>query len=478
MTNKSVYSYLTAAAIVLSFFAWGCKSSVVLRKENRSVPSDYHNGSADTTNSANINWRQIFNDSNLTALIDTALKNNQELNVTMMEIEVSKQDVKARKGEYLPFGSLQLGAGLDKAARYTRNGAVDENLEIQPGKPFPKPLGDFSVGAVFSWELDIWGKLRNAKRAAAARYLGSIEGKKFMVTNLVSEIATSYYELLALDNQLTIVEQNIGIQTNALTVVKQQKEAAKVTQLAVNRFEAQLLNTQNLQYEIRQKIVETENHINFLTGRFPQPVIRDPSRFNDMQLDSIYVGVPSQLLQNRPDIRQAEQELIASKLDVKSAKASFYPSIHLNAGMAFQAFNPAVWFNPASILYNFMGDIFAPLINRNAIQAAYNTANAKQMQAVYNYEKSILVGYTDVVNQLSAVKNYGGSYNTKAKEAAILTQSVDISTNLFNSARADYMEVLLTQREALQVKMELVEIKAQVLNSKVGMYKALGGGWK
>lgn len=478
MRNKPFYRYLAAAAVVLSFLAWGCKSSVVVRNENRTVPSNYRSDATDTMNSAKINWRKIFSDPYLVSLIDTALKKNQELNVTMMEIEVSKNEVKAKKGDYLPFGSVRLGAGVDKAARYTRDGAVEESLDIKPGKPFPKPLGDFNVGVVFSWELDIWKKLRNGKKAAAARYLGSIEGKNFMVTNLVSEIASAYYELLALDNQLAIIRQNIEIQTNALMIVKQQKEAAKVSQLAVNRFEAQLLNTQNLRYEIQQQIVETENHINFLAGRFPQPVARDAGSFNDLKLDSIYVGVPSQLLQNRPDIRRAEQELIASKLDVKVAKAQFYPSIRLNAGVAFQAFNPAVWFNPQSILYNFMGDLMAPLINRNAIQAAYNQANARQMQAVYNYEKSILVGYTDVVNQLSAIKNYGDSYSTKAQESTILNQSVEISTNLFNSARADYMEVLLTQREALQTKMELIEIKVKLLDSKVAVYKALGGGWQ
>lgn len=478
MTNKSFQGYLAILAIGVSVWATGCKSSVITRNENRSVPQNFRGAAADTVNSANISWRKIFSDSNLVALIDTALKNNQELNITMMEIEVAKNEVKARKGEYLPFAGLQLGAGLDKAARYTRNGAVDESLEIKPGKPFPKPLGDFSVGAVFSWELDIWGKLRNAKRAAAARYLGGIDGKNFMVTNLVSEISGSYYELLALDNQLNIVKQNIEIQNSALQAVRQQKDAAKVSQLAVNRFEAQLLNTQNLRYDIQQRIVETENRINFLVGRFPQPVKRDPGVFNDMELDSIYVGVPSQLLQNRPDVRKAEQELIASKLDVKSAKAAFYPSIRLNAGVAFQAFNPAVWFNPQSILYNFFGDLFAPLLNRNAIQAAYNSANARQMQAVYNYEKSILVAYTDVVNQLSAIKNYDSSYNTKAQEAQILARSVEISTSLFNSARADYMEVLLTQREALQIRMELIETKIKLLNSKVAIYKALGGGWK
>jgi len=479
MKNKAAIRYLLPA-LVLLILAAGCKSSkITVRAEKRSVPSSYNNSSVtDTTNSADINWRQVFADSNLVALIDTALKNNQELNVTMLEINIAQNEVKARKGEYLPFGSLQLGAGVDKPGRYTRDGAVEQNLEIQPGKAFPEPLGDFMVGAVFSWELDIWGKLRNAKRAAAARYLGSIEGRNFMVTNLISEISSSYYELLALDNQLDIISKNIEIQSNALAIIRQQKEAARVSQLAVNRFEAQLLNTQNLQFAIRQRIVETENRINFLTGRFPQPVKRDPSRFNDMDLDSLYIGVPSQLLINRPDIRQAEQELAACKLDVKSARAAFYPSIRLNANIAFQAFNPAVWFNPASLLYNIFGDLMAPLINRNAIKAAYRNANARQLQAVFNYEKSILTGYTDVVNQLSAIQNYSNSYKTKAREAQILTQSVEISGNLFNSARADYMEVLLTQREALQVRMELIEVKARLLNSKVAMYKALGGGWK
>lgn len=474
--NNSSYKYL-ALGVFLLLFALGCKTYIKVRPENKNTPGAYREGATDTTNSATIEWRKIFKDPNLIALIDSALVRNQELNITMMEMEVYKNEVKAKKGEYLPYGSLRLGAGVDKVGRYTREGSVEENLNIMPGKAFPEPLGDFVVGAVFSWELDVWGKLRNAKRAAAQRYLGSIEGKNFMVTNLVAEIAGEYYELLALDNQLAIIQQNIEIQNNALSIVKQQKEAAKVSQLAVNRFEAQLLNTQNLQYEVQQRIVETENHINFLVGRFPQPVIRDASIFNTMELDSIYVGVPSQLLQNRPDIRQAERELIASKLDVKSAKAAFYPSIRLNAGVGLQAFNPGVWFNPQSLLYNFVGDLMAPLINRNQIKAAYNNANAKQMEAVYKYEQSILNGYVDVVNQLSAIEKYNNSYNTKAQEVQILNQSVDISSSLFNSARADYMEVLLTQREALAERMELVEIKAKLLHRQVQLYKALGGGW-
>lgn len=468
--------YAAVALILLP--VWGCKLfKEPIKTENKNVPASYNN-SQDTVNSANINWRLYFTDPNLIALIDTALKNNQELNITLQEIQIAQNEVKARKGEYLPNAGIKLGAGLDKAAEYTRDGAVEKNLPIREHQKFPDPLGDFNLGVFFSWELDVWGKLRNAKTAALHRYLGSVEAKNFMVTNLVSEIANSYYELESLDNQLDIIKQNIDIQQNAFQIIKQQKDAARVTQLAVNRFQAQLLNTQNRQYEIQQQIVETENRINYLVGRFPQPVVRNSIGFNGMVFDSISQGIPSQLLENRPDIRQAEQELIAARLDIKSAKASFFPQFRISAAAGFQAFNPAVWFQPQSLLYSFFGDMIAPLVNRNALVANYKSSRAKQVQAVYKYEQAILKGYTEVVNQLAGVDNYSKSYNTKANEVDILNQSISVSGNLFKSARADYAEVLLTQREALDSRMELIEIKKKQLSAEINIYKALGGGWK
>lgn len=455
----------------------GCKSSqIAIKNENKFVPVSYNN-SLDTSNIVTLDYKEYFSDKNLIALIDTALNNNQELNIILQEIEINKNEIRTRKGEYLPFANLNAGAGVEKQGRYTRLGAVEDQLEVVPGQSFPDPLSDFIISANASWEIDIWKKLRNAKQAAVSRYLSSVEGKNFMITNLVSEIAEAYYELMALDNLLDIVEKNIEIQSNALTVVQQQKESAKVTQLAVNRFEAQLLNTQNLQFVIKQKIVETENRINFLTGRFPQPLTRSSSLFLESKLDSIQAGIPSQLLINRPDIRQAEFELAAAKLDVKVARANFYPSFSIRAGIGFQAFNPAFLFNPKSILYNLAGDLAAPLINRNGIKAAYNSANAKQIQAVYEYEQTILNAHLDVLNNLYKLENYSASFNTKNKEVEILNNSIEIANSLFTSARADYAEVLFTQREALEAKMDLIEIKAKQLHAKVNVYRALGGGW-
>ncbi|MBX2909477.1 MAG: efflux transporter outer membrane subunit [Chitinophagales bacterium] len=473
---KRIISYIIVVSMLVS--VGGCKLfKEPIKTENKSVPEGFNTSSQDTTNSAKVKWRNYFNDVNLIALIDTALSKNQELNIVKQEIEIARSEVRTRKGEYLPFLNVGAGVGVDKVGKYTRNGAVEENLNIQPHTKFPEPLGDFMVGVNFSWELDVWKKLRNSKNAAVQRYLASVEGRNFMVTKLVAEIANSYYELLALDNELEMIQRNIELQQNALNIVKQQKEAAQVTQLAVNRFEAQLLNTQNLQYQVKQEIIETENKINFLTGRFPTPIKRDAGSFYSMVFDSISSGVPSQLLQNRPDIRQAEYELAASKLDIKVAKANFYPSFKITAAAGFQAFNPVVWFNPWSLLYNVLGDMVAPLINRNALVAAYKTSRAKQVQAVYNYERSILNAYNEVVNQLSGIDNYTKSHDTKAKEVDILSQSISISNNLFKSARADYIEVLLTQREALNSRMELIEIKQKQLAAEIDIYKALGGGW-
>ncbi len=472
------YINRSLAMVSMTVAIYSCTPELQVKEVSKNLP-DLYKDETDTTNSAQMNWREYFTDPNLVALIDTALMNNQELNITLQEIEISRNEVMARKGEYLPSVGLGAGAGFDKVGRYTRNGALEATTDIEPGKEFPEPLGDYMLGAYASWEVDIWKKLRNAKAAAYNRYLSSVDGKNFVVTNLIAEIANSYYELLALDNQLAIVQQNIDIQKDALEVVKYQKQSARVTELAVKRFEAQVLSTRSLQYEIQQLIIETENKINFLLGRYPQPIQRSSEDFGTLVPALVSSGIPSQLLQNRPDIRQAELELMASKLDVKSAKANFYPSLGINAGIGLQAFNPTYLVKtPESLLYSLAGDIAGPLINRKAITATYLNANAKQIQAVYNYERTILNAYLEVQNQLASIGNLANSYELKEQQVQALTESVDISNTLFKSARADYMEILLTQRDALESRFDLVETKMLQMHAYVNIYRALGGGWE
>ncbi len=477
MTRMFKMNYHYVGVIFLAVIFSACVPAIVSKKENTAISAGFNN-SQDTTNTAKVRWKDYFTDPNLIALIDTALHNNQELNITIQEIEIARNEVRARKGEYLPFVGLGAAASVEKRGRYTNLGSSEATTEIKPGKETPDPLQDYMVGAYATWEVDIWSKLHNAKRSAVSRYLSTIEGKNFMVTNLISEIANSYYELLALDNQLDLVKQNIEIQVDALQIVRQQKQAAQVTELAVRRFEAQVLNTRSLQFGIQQKITQMENYLNFLVGRYPQPIPRDSKDFNNLIPNTVQAGIPSQLLENRTDVKQAELKLVAAKLDVKVAKARFYPSLGISAGIGFQAFNPSYLIKaPQSLLYSLAGDLTAPLINRNAIKAAYYNANAMQIQAVYNYERTLLNAYIEVANQLSMISNLESTYDLKQQEVQTLMRSITISNNLFRSARADYMEVLLTQRDALESRLELIETKKQQMNAMVNIYHALGGGW-
>ena len=363
-------SYTRVGLLGIYLAAASCKVPAILSpSENRPVPQVYTN-SGDTSNTADIQWRTFFTDKNLISLIDTALHNNQELSITLQEIEIAKNDIRLRRSAILPTVGIKAGAGVEKVGRYTSQGAGDASTEIKPGKEMPDPLGDFGVAAYANWEADIWNKLRNAKKAAVTRYLSTIEGRNFVLTSLIGEVASSYYELRALDNQLEIVKQNIEIQKNGLEVVKIQKEAARATELAVQKFQAEVLKSQRLEFGIQQQIKETENRINFLLGRYPQEIVRDKGTFTDVPPTSISSGIPSQLLANRPDIRQAELELAAAKLDVKVARAEFYPSLGISASFGLQAFNPSYLVKlPESLLYSLAGDLAGPLINRNAIKA-------------------------------------------------------------------------------------------------------------
>jgi NodT family efflux transporter outer membrane factor (OMF) lipoprotein len=465
-------------AVTCILFA-SCKAPAVTQvADNKVLPIDYAT-KADTTNIADMNWRAFFNDNHLATLIDTAIANNQDLLITLQEIEIAKNNVRLKNGQLFPTVTARGGVGIEKVGEYTSQGAGDASADITPGNRVPENLGDFSFGFQASWEADIWGKLRSAKKAAVAKYLGSIEGRNFVITNLVSEIASNYYDLLALDNQLDIVKQTIQLQKNQLAIVKVQKEAAVVTELAVKQFEAQLYNAQGQEYELMQSVKETENKINLLLGRYPQAIKRDPATFNAAVPSQMNTGIPAQLLKNRPDIKQAQLELMAAKCDVKTAELEFYPSLSITSGLGFSAFKANYLLKtPQSLAYSLAGDLVGPVVNRSAIIAEFKTANAMQIEAMYNYQKTVLTGFLEVTNELSNLTNLQQAYQLKGKESEALNKSIEISNDLFKAARANYLEVLMAQKEAMAAKLELVEAKKRQFSSIAHIYKSLGGGWK
>jgi outer membrane protein TolC len=191
------------------------------------------------------------------------------------------------------------------------------------------------------------------------------------------------------------------------------------------------------------------------------------------------IGLPSDLLRFRPDVKQAELDLLAAKADVRSARAAFYPSLNITGTYGFQAFKTAYLFtSPQSTAYTLLGGLTAPLINRSAIKAEFRNAKASQIEAMYNYQKAVLNGYIEVYNELFSIRNLDSVYTLKNREVELLNQSIETSSELFRTGRANYLEIIITQQNALQARLDLVNLRKRQFDSSLNLYKALGGGWQ
>jgi multidrug efflux system outer membrane protein len=475
--KKSQIIYMVLGLLLLN----SCRTlDTDLSVSERKMPADFNApADSDTTGIAVISWRNYFDDTLLLSLIDTALGGNIDLQIALQRIEIARAGAKSARAALLPQVSFKTEGGARRYGLYTMDGAGNISTEILPGKIVPINLPDIYLGLQSSWELDIWGKLRNQRRAAAAAYLESIEGANFVISSLIADVAMAYYELLALDNELEIIRQTILKQQEALEVIRLQKETGRATELAVQQFQAQLLHSEALELEGKQRVVACENLINFLLGRYPQPVERNKDALFREMPHPVSAGIPSRLLANRPDIRAAEFQVQSSRFDLKAAKAAFFPNLNIIAGIGFQAFNPEFLFlAPASIAYTAIGGLTAPLINRNALKAQFSTARARQLSAMYNYQKTILNAYVEVANELSNIRHLEQINLLKQQQRDVLAQSVETSIELYKSARANYLEVLLTQQNSLQTQLELIHASKRKKMAGVNIYKALGGGWE
>ncbi|MDO9212660.1 MAG: efflux transporter outer membrane subunit [Methylococcales bacterium] len=471
--------YHIISALLLSSLTACSSLDTQVSIPEKNIPDSFPKQAKQTFTIANINWRDYFQDPQLIALMDATIKNNQDLQIALQRIDIARSSVKLANSALLPKVDLNIGGSLRKFGLYTMDGAGNATTEITGGQLVPRNLPDLYLGLQASWEIDVWDKLKNQRQSAIASYLGTIEGTNFVISNLVADVAVYYHELIALDNQLDIIRQTITKQKHALDIVQAQKEAARANELAVQQFKAQLLNTEILEKNTEQQIGELENKLNFLIGRYPQPIARAKDLLFKNLPKQLLTGIPSQLLANRPDIREAEQQITASQFDVLAAKAAFYPNFNITAALGFQAFNPQFLFtSPASIAYTVAGTIIAPLINKNALEAQFNTAKANQINALYHYQKTILNAYTEVANQLIALQSLEKTNALKAQQSRVLSQSVDTANELYKAARANYLEVLVAQQNALQANLDHIMILKQHKIATITIYKALGGGWR
>ena len=441
------------------------------------LPTDF-SGRNDSENSSQLGIDEFYNDRMLTCLIEKALFDNRELKVLNEEVAIAGNEVLARSGAYLPFVSVAAGTGLNRVSRFTIEGAGLLNDPFLPGKFFPNPFGTFGTGINLTWQLDIYRQLRNARDAAGQRYVAASERRNYFVTTLVADIAENFYRLMGLDKRLENLAQIIEFQTKSLEIAKLRKDAARDTELSVLRFQAELQRNYSEKLIINQSIIQGENRINFLVNRYPQRVERMSENFYDLEIHPLSVGVPSQLLQNRPDIRQAERELAAGGLDVKVARVNFFPQLVINGGVGLQSLLLNHLFEPQAVLGDIAGGLVGPLVNKRGIRAQYLTANARQLQAIYNYQRVILDAFTQVINRVTSVENYSRSVELKKQQMKTLESAVQFANDLYNNARVgvDYLDVLIAQQALRDARVALIDTKTEQLAAIVNTYQALGGG--
>lgn len=468
-TNKMLY---LAAGLATLLCTGACKTPQATTLPKDTLKASLASMSRDSSVTVSPAWRDFFQDSVLRSLIDTALQNNHDLKITLQELAIAKSAITAKQGALLPSISANVGAGISKVGRYTAEGAGNVGTELTPGRKIPTVIPDLAPTLQMDWTVDLWGKLNSDKKSAVERYLASEAGQRAIKSQLVADVAENYYVLLALDYKLLVMQQYIALQKNAVRIARIQKEADADTQLAVEKFEAELAKAQADEYVLRQSIVETENNLNLLLGRLPQPIPRTKNDFSQLAMPSAAHALSTQLLLQRPDVVQAEHALEAAKWDVETARKEFLPSFNLSAAVGLNAFNPKYLVKlPESLVFSALGGLTAPLINKKAIQANFSQADALQIEALYNYDKALMTAYIETCTLQSKIANLKQLRQFKQKQDEALMRAVSAAQKLYLNNRATYLEVIDSERGQLDCKMELIDTKLQQLSTLIDMYR-------
>lgn len=479
--HKIIY-YLVIILVAGSTFSCHKIFAPVKEPQSLDTPKNFGKENNDTISVAQNNWKAFFDDKNLIELIEIALQNNQDLQIVLQKIEKSKADLMLAKGYFLPTVQANISAGIDKFGDYTMNGVGNFDTNLSPNidvqQRIPNPTPDLFLGFRSSWEIDIWGKLKNNKKSSLARFMATQEAKNVITTEIVTQIALLYYELLALDAELDVIKKNINLQEQVLKVMQIQKEAGKATELAVKQSSALLLRTRSLENTLKIQIIQLENQINFLLGRFPQEVKRT-NDFPDKKL-LVYssLGLPTQMLRQRPDIRQAEWQLKATEADVQVAQRAFLPSLNINASLGYNAFKSSLLFNPASLAYGLLGSLATPLLQNKALKRNQKIAIAEFYEAHAQYQKTVLKSFQEVHTFIKILENLEKAYDFRRQEVEELTKAVSTSQDLFIAGYANYLELITAQKSVLEAELDLFLIRRDHFLFAIQLYRALGGGWK
>ncbi len=469
LMRKQTNSFIFACIRFLMFSSLcACGFTHEYKKPDVALPDSYRGSlpaagaHADTVMSL-LPYRSFFADAKLRALIDTAVVNNIDLQVGLKNIDIARQTLNSAKLGILP--ALSIGV------QETRTNPSDNGVQTT--------RQDYVASASASWEADIWGKIRSRSKSALASYLKTEEATKAVRTRLVADVASGYYNLLMLDSQLDISRKNLALADTTLKMIGFQYTAGQVTSLGVQQQEA---SKQSIALSIpllEQKIAVQENALSTLCGRMPGTVNRDKSFFSIKVADDLPPGIPSSLLQNRPDVRAAELAVRGAHADMGEAKANLYPTFTITATGGFDALKSTNWFSTPGSLFSYLqGGVLQPIFQRGQLKAKYEQSKIKREQSELEFKQSLLKAVEEVSNALVQLEKIKAQEVIAEERVATLHHAVANASMLFRSGMATYLEVIVAETSALQAELNLADIRRQHLSIMAELYRSLGGGWR
>lgn len=428
---------------------------------------------ADTSSIADIPWSAFFSDTTLKALISRGIQYNNDLLIALKRLEAAQRQARQAKLLQLPDVNLQITGQYNRPSDNSLNGLSAQGFL---GKSY---IENYNASLALSWEADIWGKIRGRKEIALTQYLQTAEAVKAVQTQVVTEIAQGFYNLLMLDKQLQIARQNLALNDSFLLATKLLKDAGTVTALAVQQAESQRQATALLIPQLEQDIALQENALQLLTGQLPGTLARQTSLTALTVSDNLNTGLPVSMVSRRPDVRSEELGLVIANARVGIAQADMYPALTITAGGGLESFKSSNWFNiPGSLFGLAAGSILQPVFRKGALKTQFEVAKIEREQAVIRFRQSVLQATIEVSNALVQTDKLKQQQLIAVGQTDTLKKAVVNAQWLFKSDMASYLEVLTAQGNALQAELNLALIQRSRLNAQVELYRALGGGWK
>ncbi|MDI6048997.1 efflux transporter outer membrane subunit [Flavobacterium sp. XS2P24] len=423
--------------------------------------------STDTISLANVAWNNVFTDPLLQGYIKKGLENNLDIKIAMQNIAAAEATMKQGKAGYFPT----LSAGADWT-----------HQELSKNSQFGALLQDRSTDQYqftgsLSWEADIWGKIRSNKRAVNAAYLQTTAANQAVKTQLIANIAATYYQLLSVDAQIKLAEKTLVNRNQSVETIVALKKAGNVTEVGVKQTEAQKYATEIIIADLKNSIIILENTMSILMGEGSAKIERSTFESQSIQ-PTITLGVPATLLRNRPDVIAAEYNLISNFEQTNVTKSNFYPTLKLTATGGLQSIDLKEWFSANSIFANIVTGLTQPIFNQRQIKTRFEIAKANQEKAYLQFEQSLLTAGKEVSDALAQYNNETYKLTVREKQVDALNKATDYSDELLTYGLANYLEVLTVKDNALNAELSLIDNKFQQYKAIIQLYRALGGGWQ